>query len=423
MINYKLNKLNNGLQVITAPMKETKAVTILIMMKIGSRYEKSEESGISHFLEHLFFKGTINRPTTLDISRELDAIGAYFNAFTSEEYTGFYVSCAADHFDKGLDILSDMLLNSKFDQKEIDKELGVIIEEINMYKDLPHKYVVDLAKTVFFGNTPLGRPVIGNVETVSSLKRKNFVDYLQKNYNCQNALITVAGSGQDELWLEKIQNKFSKLPSGEKSIYEKNTYSYDKPQILVHHKKTDQAHLVLGFKSLTRFDKKKYSQNVLNNLFGGMMSSKLFIEVREKRGLAYSVHSSTWELDDTGIFYASAGLDIKRIDDAIKVILDEFYKLKKEKITDGELIHSKENIKGKLYLSLEDSFSIAEFLTEQYLLENNIEQPEELLKKTFETTTTNIHELAKEFFTPENLGLTIIGPFKEKEKFEKLLKS
>lgn len=421
MINYTKHQLNNGLTLITAPMKETKAVSVLVMVKVGSRYETKEENGISHFLEHMFFKGTSKRPTSLDISKELDAIGAEFNAFTSEEYTGFYISSSADHFDISLDILSDMLHNSKFDEAEITKEKGVILEELNMYKDIPQKYVQDLAKELLYGNTPLGRTILGQPHNIKSFKRKDFVNYIKKHYQAQNTIIAIAGNPNGSNWLKTVDQLFGSFPKGAKNVYQKQSESQKKPAVLLHYKKTDQAHLILGFRTINRFDPRRYDLKVMNNLFGGIMSSRLFTEIRENRGLAYYVGSSYWEFDDVGSLIVSAGLDKNRIDEAIKVILDEFNKIKNEPISQEELNRSKENIKGRFYLNLEESYAIAEFLADQELLYGDIKDPDEIIKKILAVKPEDIAKLAKEFFISQNLNLTIIGPYKDKNRFEKLL--
>jgi predicted Zn-dependent peptidase len=422
MINYKKQQLDNGITVITAPMHETKAVSVLVIVKVGSRYETEGENGISHFLEHMFFKGTKNRPTTLHISQELDKLGANFNAFTSEEYTGFYVSSSADHFDISVDILSDMLLNSLFDQNEINKESGVILEEINMYNDMPKKLVQDLAKENLYGNTPLGRSTLGRAQIIKKLKRDNFLNYINTNYTGANTIIAVAGNPVKFDWLKIINDKFKSLKKGTKNKFETQIEKQESPKVFLHYKKTDQAHLLLNLRTFDRFNNDRHALMVGNNLFGGMMSSRLFTEIREKRGLAYYVGSGQWEFDDCGALCISAGLDKNRIDEALKVIIEEISKLKNQKISDEEINKSKENIKGGFYLGLEDSFSIAEFLAEQELLKGKIEQPEEILDKVFKTNNSQIFDIANKYFIPKNLNLTIIGPYKDTNRFEKLLK-
>lgn len=423
MIHFERHKLGNGMRVILAPMKETKAVTVLALVGTGSRYETKSQNGISHFLEHLFFKGTKKRPTYLHIARELDSIGASYNAFTSEEYTGFYVRSAHDKFEIGLDIISDILLNSQFPDSEIVKEKQVIIEEINMYEDIPQKQILDLTKENFFPNSSLGRPVLGNKQTVASFKRVDFLHYLACNYVSRNSIIVIAGAGNKDEWLESIKNKFLRLSNNKLPETRTVTNNQQKnPKIKIKYKKTDQAHLTLGVKTFPRKDKRRYPLAVFNNILGATMSSRLFSEVRERRGLAYYVGSDTMEFADTGGYLAFAGVQISRLEEAIKVIYNEILKTARFALGGEELERAKNNIEGKMYIGLEDSFSVAEFFAEQELLFSEIKQPEEILVEIKKIDETQILRLAKNLFNPKYFNLTAIGPFKGEEKFRKLLR-
>ncbi|MBM2820546.1 MAG: peptidase protein [Candidatus Berkelbacteria bacterium] len=437
MLDYKVSTFNNGLKLITAPLANTKAVTVLFLVSVGSRYEDKKISGISHFLEHLFFKGTKKRPTTLDISKTLDSVGASYNAFTGEEYTGFYVRASSEHFDLALDVLFDLLYNAKFDPEEIEKEKGVIIEEINMYQDTPQAFIVDLAKQLFYKDQSLGRPVTGEKETVRSITRQDLLKFRDSFYSPDNMIITVAGGPLTSLentrdkslgagkngidWEGKIKEYFDKIKTKKQGEYEKVYENQTKPESLVYFKKTDQAHLVLGFRTLPRTDKRRPIMKVLNNLLGETMSSRLFTEVREKRGLAYYISSDIADFCDAGVLGVSAGVDINRAEEAVKVILDEFTKVKTEKVSPEELKRSKENMKGRLYLGLEESFAVADFLAEQQLFWEKIDDPEELVKKYEKVTAEDILNFAQKHFTSKNLNLAIIGPFKDKQKFQSIL--
>ncbi|MDZ7586536.1 MAG: pitrilysin family protein, partial [Patescibacteria group bacterium] len=388
---------------------------------VGSRYEDKNLNGISHFLEHMFFKGTKKRPTTLDIAKSLDAVGAAYNAFTSEEHTGFFVRAASEHFDLALDILFDMLYGSRFSSEEIEREKGVIIEEINMYQDTPQSYIAEVAKQLFYGDQPLGRQVTGLKEIVSKFEHQDFVSYRDKFYLPNNMIVAVAGGKNNISWQEKIQEFFQKIESKKKAFYQKVKESQAKSALLIHQKKTDQAHLILGFRTMPRTDKRRPILKVLNNLFGENMSSRLFTEVRERRGLAYYVSSEEASFQDVGVFGASAGVDIGRTQEAVRVILEEFNKLKTKEVSQEELSRAKENLKGKLYLGLEESFAVADFLAEQELFHKKIENPEELVKKYEKVTAQDIQRFAREFFVSQNLNLAMIGPFKEENKFQKIL--
>lgn len=422
MLNYQLKTLPNGLRLITAPMAQTKAVTVLFLVGVGSRYEAKNLNGISHFLEHMFFKGTKKRPTTLDIAKSLDAVGASYNAFTAEEYTGFYVRAASEHFDLALDILFDMLYGSRFESREIEREKGVIIEEINMYQDTPQGYVSEVAKELFYGDEPLGRPVAGKKETVQKLTREDFLHYRDKFYVPNNMLVAVAGGRNNINWQEKVRAFLGKIESKKQEGCLKIKENQTKPGLKIHPKKTDQAHLILGFRTIARTDKRRPILKVLNNLLGETMSSRLFTEVRERRGLAYYVSSEMADFYDVGVLGAAAGVDIRRAEEAVKVILEEFNKLKTREISEEELKRARENLKGRLYLGLEESFAVAEFLAEQKLFWDKIEKPEELVKKYEKVSASDIKKFAYDFFTRKNLNLAMIGPFKDEEKFRKILK-
>lgn len=426
MLDYKLTKFSNGLKLITAPLLNTKAVTVLFLVGVGSRYEKKELNGISHFLEHMFFKGTEQRPNTLDISKALDSVGASYNAFTGEENTGFYVRAASEHFDLAIDVLSDMLYHSKFDPAEVEREKGVITEEINMYQDLPQSYISEVTKSLLFGDHPLGRETLGSKDTIQKFKRDDFLSYRDKFYSPHNMIVVIAGGRNGADWEGKTAEIFGSVPVSTGENYEKVKSAQTKPALLIHHKKTDQAHMVLGFRSVPRTDPRRPVLKVLNNLFGENMSSRLFIEVRERRGLAYYVGSELGDFRDNGIFAAGAGVDIARAEDAVKVILEEFNKLKNVKVSAEELKRAKENLKGKLYLYLEESFAVAEFLAEQELFWERVEDAEKIIAGYEKVTPEEIQQLAKELFTPANLNLAMIAPFAEhadKSKFQKILDS
>lgn len=420
MLNYRKTKLNNGLKIITAPMRETKAVTILVMVGTGSRYENKKLNGISHFLEHMFFKGTKKRPSTLDISRELDSVGANYNAFTSEEETGFYIRVSSDRFKLALDILIDMLFNSKFDPEEIEREKGVILEEINMYQDIPQRYIFDLTKKLFFGNTPLGCPVAGQKETIMKFRQEDFKRYQASYYNPANMIIVVAGNKNHINWEKEIISYLNNYPKKIQKQYEKICTNQSKIGILLYCKKTDQAHLTLGFPAFKRTDKRRPILKVLNNILGETMSSRLFTQVRERCGLAYYIGTDIWDFRDTGAILSYAGVDLKRIEQAITVILEEFKKLTIEKIKKEELNKAKENLKGRMYLELEDSMSVAQFLGEQELFWGKIESPEKIIKDIFKVTENDILYLAKELFIKHKLNFAMISPYEDKENLKKI---
>jgi len=417
-IKPKNFKLKNGIEVVTFPMLSTETVTVLVLVKIGSRYEEERLQGVSHFLEHLFFKGTKKRPTTIEIAHELDNMGAEFNAFTSKEYTGFYITAASKYIDVILDILSDILLNSLFKEEEIQKERGAVIEEMNMFQDTPMRYIGDVFEELLYGDTPLGRKVIGAKKTLNNMKRDDFINYFKENYNSQNIVISIAGKFEN-LNLEKFLGNVKK---GKKSEYEKYTDNQKIPQVFIMDKKTDQAQVAIGYKTFSVFDKRRTILDVLATILGGGMSSRLFTEVRERRGLCYFVRTFAEHYLDQGYIGTFSGVTLSKIDKAIKIILQEHKKIIKYEISPKELNKAKEYIKGKFLLSAEGSYDIAHFIGMEKLILDRVISIEDYFKEIQSVTTIAIKKIAQEIFIPEQLNLAIIGPFKNEEnRFQKLI--
>jgi len=420
---FKKTTLKNGLRIITAPMKGTKTVTVLVIVGAGSKYETRNINGVSHFLEHMFFKGTKKRPNTLTLTEPLDSVGGEYNAFTSKEYTGYWAKAGAKHRRLILDIISDILINSKFDPKEIDKERGVIIEEINMYQDMPMAYIADLFELLLYDDQPAGWLTIGTKGIVSSMKRKNFIDYLHNLYVAKNTLVVVAGDIEKETKsIKEIKDYFDRIqkdgPKTKKKVIERQK----KPKTLVHYKKTDQTHLCLGIRTYDVFHPDRYVLEVMNAILGSFFSSRLFIQVRERRGLAYYIRSSSENYTDTGYLVAQAGVDNNKVDEAIKVILAEFNKLKDKQVSKKELKKGREYLKGKMLLNLESSDEVAFWLGSQEILKKEILTIKQVFEKVDAVTSEDIKRVALDIFQNEKLNLAVIGPFKEKSKFEKILK-
>lgn len=411
-------KLKNGIEVVSFSMPSTETVTVLVLVKIGSRYEEKRLQGVSHFLEHLFFKGTKNRPTTLEISHELDNMGAEFNAFTSKEHTGFYITSASKYINTILDILSDILLNSLFKKEEIKKERGAVIEEMNMFQDTPMRYIGDIFEELMYGDTPLGRKIIGTKETLNKMDRYDFIKYFKENYNSQNIIISIAGKFEN-IDFEKFLGKIKK---GEKSKYEKYKDNQKKPELIIIDKKTDQAQIAIGYKTFSIFDKRRTILDVLATILGGGMSSRLFTEVRERRGLCYFVRTLSEYYLDHGYIGTFSGVTLEKINQAISVILQEHKKIISKDLSNKELNKAKEYIKGKFLLSAEGSYDIAHFIGMEKLMLNRSISIENYFKEIDNVKCIDIKKIAQEFFVTEKLNLAIIGPFKGEEKrFEKLL--
>jgi predicted Zn-dependent peptidase len=419
---FKKTTLKNGLRLITVPMENTKAVTILIMVKTGSKYETKEINGISHFLEHMFFKGTKKRPTTLEITETIDRVGGTYNAFTGKEYTGYWVKVDAKYLDLALDWVSDVFLNHKIEEKEIEKEKGVIIEEFNMYLDTPMTYIGDVWEMLLYGDQPAGWLTIGTKANVLRFKRKNFLEYIRNHYSSKNTVVCLAGNIKADSIENKINKYFKNIRTTNPKPKLEVIESQSVPQSLIYTKETDQTHLALGVRGYDLSNPKRFAQIILAKALGGFMSSRLFISVREKRGLAYYVKTYSESTTDTGYLATFAGVDNRNVEKAIKLILEEYKSLRDKKITKAELHKAKENLKGTLTLSLESSDSQASYYTGQEVLTKEIVSPEQQFKRIDKVTPDQVQAVAKEIFRPEKLNLALIGPFKDEDKFKKLLK-
>jgi predicted Zn-dependent peptidase len=423
-MKYTRKVLKNGLRVITIPMPSFESATAMVMVGAGSRYETKKNTGISHFLEHMAFKGTTKRPSAMDIASLIDGVGGECNAFTSKEITGYYVKAAASNVDLCLDVLSDMLQHSKFDQGEIDKEKGVILEEKNLYEDTPSRHIGDLYEILLYGDTPLGREIIGTKEVITGINRQDFVDYMQSLYSASNLTVVVAGGISTAEIEKKVEQYFGEMKSFDTIRHSKQLEDQIKPALFVQKKITEQVHVGLGFRTVSIHSEEKHALSVLSAILGGGMSSRLFSEVREKRGLAYYVRTGSEHYADVGNLVSAAGLDPKRVEEGISVIVNEYAKISSAKpgITKKELDKAKEYLKGHFVLELEDSRSVAGYFAQAEILEKKIETPEEIIAKIDKITVEDVEAVAKKYFKEKQLNLAIIGNFDDRQRFEKLLK-
>lgn len=416
--------LANGLRVLTIPMPSLESATVLVMVGAGSRYENAKNNGISHFLEHMAFKGTEKRPTAMDISSLIDGMGGEFNAFTGKETTGYYIKSAKDKIETSLDVLSDMLLHSKLDPVEIDKEKGVIIEEINLYEDMPARKLGDIYEELLYGDTPMGWDIAGRKENIQATTREDFVTYMDSLYSASNMTVVVAGGIDEAASVALVEKYFSPMKQFEPAKFENLTEAQSKPAVFVKQKKTEQAHIALGVRTVSIKSPKRYPLSMLAAIMGGGMSSRLFHEIREKRGLAYYVRTGTDEYADVGTLVTTAGIDPKRVNEAIEAMVTEYKKISAGEmgLTDEELTKAKEFLKGHLVLDLEDSRSVAGFYAHQELLEEQIENPDEVVSIIDAITKEEVEAVGKEFFKESTLNLALIGNFEDGQKFEELLK-
>ncbi|NTU66468.1 MAG: insulinase family protein [Candidatus Moranbacteria bacterium] len=421
-MKFKKTKLKNGLRIITAPMTGTETATVVVMVGVGSRYETEKQAGLSHFIEHMMFKGTANRPTALSISSELDAIGGEFNAFTSKDATGYYAKADARHMDIALDVIFDMFLNSKLDQEEIDREKGTIIQELNMYEDNPMRSIGDVFEGMLYAGNNLGRDIGGYKETVKSFKRRDFVSYMKRFYVANDTVVSVAGKFNEKKIIPQIKKYFESFSSGNKAAISRVKENQKKPEIKVKFKKTDQTHFIVGTRAFDRDDDRRYALSLLSIILGGNMSSRLFIEVRERRGLAYYVRTTTDLFEDCGYIATQAGVEHENLEKALKVILEEYRKISEMRVSDEELKRAKEYVKGKSVMGLEASDEMALFLVNQEIEKGNILEQEEIFKRIDKVTADDIMKVAKEVFRTEILNLAVIGPHKNEDKLRNLLK-
>lgn len=414
--------LKNGLRVIFVDTKTFPTLTTLLLIGAGSRYENEKNNGIAHFFEHMAFKGSKKYPNSFVISSTVEGFGGVFNAFTSKDHTGYWIKATTEHFETMIDVISDMILNSKLLPEEIEREKGVIKEEINMYEDMPQRKVGEIFENLLYPNHPLGYDIAGTKEGVQLFDRKTFTDYMEDFYHPNNAVLVVAGglssmTGPVPDFLSIIDEKFGSWKSGEKSTFEKIVENQTTPKMLTKYKKTEQAHFVLGYRSFSFDDDRKYVLSLLSTILGGGMSSRLFMQVRERRGLCYYISSGTEFYHDCGSFVTQAGVtnNLEKVKEAVKTVLEEHNKIKTGNIKKDELLKAKEMIKGRLMLSMEDSMNIASFFGTKKILQNKIITPQEIIEKVEAVTAEEIGKLADVIFVPKNLNYAMIGPFKEED--------
>lgn len=421
-MKYQKHTLKNGLRVILAPMKETETATVFIMTGVGSRYESRRENGLAHFLEHMFFKGTKKRPTAIDISKELDGLGAEYNAYTGKDRTAYYAKVEARHWGTALDIVSDLFLNAKIEQAEINREKGPVIQELNMYEDTPTRIIADLWERHLYGDHPLGWEIIGTKENLRSFTRKDFMQYLKRGYAAENVVVGVAGKIDPKIVLKAIKEHFAGIRTGRKPTFQKIKERQNKPGIFIKQKKTDQSHLIIGVRAYHMNHKDRYALSVLATILGGGMSSRLWMAVRERRGLAYRVTTGIETYPDAGYLATQSGVEHHNLDETIGVILNEYRLIAKEKVGAAELRKAKDHIKGQMALAFEGSDDIIEYLVSQETIRREIVLPKEKAKLIDKVTAEDVLRVAKDIFVNKKLNLAVIGPKANKVKLGKLLR-
>lgn len=424
-MQYHKTVLSNGLRVLTIPMPSFESATVLVMVGAGSRYETKDNNGISHFLEHMAFKGTKKRPSAMAISSLIDGIGGESNAFTGKETTGYYIKSSSSHIELSLDILSDMLRNSLFKPEEIDKERGVILEEINLYEDTPMRKIADEYERLLYGDTPLGWDIAGEKEIIKKITQDDFRNYMSRLYSPQNITVVVGGGIEPRPAEQLVAKYFGGMVPFGVGRFDPIVEVQENPKVSLKTKKTEQVHVAIGVRTVALDSPDRFALAVLAAILGGGMSSRLFHEVREKRGLAYYVRTISDHYQDCGSLVSMSGVDPKRVDEAITVILEQYDGISSshlaDQISNDELKKAKEYIKGHLVLELEDSRAVAVFYASQELSEKQIDNPDDSLRKVESVTKEDIERVSKKYLTRKNLNLAIIGNFEHGQRFEKLL--
>jgi predicted Zn-dependent peptidase len=424
-MRHELTTLSNGTRVVLVPHADTAAVTVYAMVEAGSRYETLATNGAAHFIEHLLFKGTTKRPSSMAISRDLDAVGADYNAFTSKDYTGYFVKLPAGKFALATDMLADMLFGSLFRPKDIASERQVINEEIRMYEDNPQSLVEESMEEAMFAGSPLGWRISGTVQTMAGVTRKDLQKFHEHYYVPQRTVLAVAGKFDRAKTLASLERLFGKRRDPKQPPTMFTSFSFPEPagpRVVAVPKKVEQTQLCLGFPAYGYGHPRLTALYVLSTLLGGTMSSRLFMSVREKKGLAYSIRSSVGSYQDVGDFTIAAGVRTSQATEALRLILKETADLCRKGPTADELHRAKEYIKGKTALALEDSSRLAEWFARQELLEHRIVSPEERMAKVARVTAADVTAAAREVLDVSRLTLGVVGPDAKAETFAKVLK-
>lgn len=419
---YQKTVLDNGLRIVTSEMPHTRSVCISIFIGAGSRYELTEQAGLSHFVEHICFKGTEKRPTSKEISEAIDGVGGVLNGGTDKELTVYWVKVARPHYSVALDLLVDMLRHSKFDPVEIENERKVIIEELNMSMDSPQSRVDTLIDEVVWPDQALGRDVAGTKDTVTAINRQMILDHMSRLYLPGNSVISVAGDISHAEVVESIVKAFRDWPVGVAGRWFPAEDRQDAPRFKAEPRKTEQVNLCLAVRGLSSQHPDRFILDLLNVVLGEGMSSRLFLELRERKGLAYDIHSHVSYFRDSGSLGIYAGVDPRKSESAVEGILQELIRLREEPIPEVEVIKAKEMGKGRLLLRMEDTRSVSGWIGGQELLTDRILTVDEVVSIVDAITASDIQRVARELFLTSKLNLALVGPVRNKGHLERLLK-
>jgi predicted Zn-dependent peptidase len=419
---YYKSTLPNGVRVVTGPMTGVRSASLIFYYNIGSRYEPEPIAGVSHFLEHMLFKGTERRPDPMTISEEIESVGGMLNAATGRESTSYWCKVPSTHFELAFDVLADMLRNSTFDAAELDKERKVIFEEIRSVQDIPEDLVHDLIDQLVWGTDPVGREIAGSEETVSNIDRDAMVSFWQRNYSPDRLIVAAGGDIEHDAVVELTERFFGDLTAtGEVDRYTPVTVNQEARRVQVINRETEQAHLCVAFPALSYHDPRRFAQSTIEAILSAGMSSRLFQEIREKRGLVYSVYGYFRGYEDVGQGVVYAGTDIERVEETIEAIIGELQKIRDIPVPAEELENSKTLRKGRLLMGLEDSRSVASWIGSQEATYGEIKSPEEVMELIDAVTIEDVQEVASEILRSDRLNLTLIGPYDNDGTFADLL--
>jgi len=408
---FKKEHLSNGIPVVMEQLKNMRSVSLGIWVRVGSRDEETHKNGISHFLEHMFFKGTAKR-TAKDIAVEIDSLGGELNAFTSKESTTFYVKILDEYLEKGIDLLSDVFLHSTFPEEDIEKEKRIIKEEIKLVEDTPDDYIHDLFNQTIWGNKGIGQPVLGRRETVKSFTREDLIHHIRKYYGTKDVVISCAGNFEHEFLVDILNKSLGSLRRG--SEPEKGALPHFENKVEVVHKELSEAHLCIGVEGISQTSEDRYGLFVLNTIFDAGVSSRLFQEIREKRGLAYSIYSFVSSYYDTGIWGVYAGVSRKKVAEVVDLIVKEMNDLKST-LTEVELQRAKNHLKGNIILGLESTSSRMTNIARQEIYHGRYYSPKEIMREVDSITLRQIESLAERLIKQGRFSLTVYGPVYEKD--------
>lgn len=412
------------MQLLLVPQEGAQSMTLLVLVKVGSRYESEEMAGAAHFIEHMVFKGTEKRPNTQAISEELDRYGAEYNAYTGKDLTGYYIKMDAEHTETAVDMLHDMLFHSKFEGHEMERERAVVLEEIKMYEDNPSSHVADMLEETIFSGSPLAHNIAGTRQTMAAMKRQDLINFKEEYYIPERITIVVAGKISSQVQ-KMVEKSFGRVPRV-KHRKDQPFICFESPsviknQIALKNKKTEQTQLILGFVGLPFGHADRSAATLLSSMLGGTMSSRLFVEIRERRGLCYTIRTAHDSLEDTGLFTIAAGLDRSRVKEAVKAIYGELNKVMEEHVKTEELKRAKDNLRGRMALAFEDSATRAEWYGRQWIFERGLRTPEQRLAEIDKVSLEDVRRAAREILNPNHMVVAAIGPVRSAESFKKII--